>query len=497
MLFNSYLFIFVFLPITLIGWFGLNRLNHNRAALAFLVGMSLWFYGYFNPYYLLIILSSLAINYLLSSIYDIIKKSYAKTVWLLCGIFFNLGILFYFKYYDFFIENVNAVFKTGFELKHILLPLGISFFTFQQLSFIIDRYKERAPHYDLLDYAAFVTFFPQLVAGPIVLYDEVMPQFADTNKRRPDINNLSNGIWLFTIGLGKKVLLADVLAPLVTYGFDNCIFLDSISTFIVGLVYAFQLYFDFSGYSDMAMGLGLMFNIKLPQNFNSPYKACSMKQLWQGWHITLSRFFIRYVYIPMGGSRKGKIRALFNVFFIFMLSGLWHGAAWTFVAWGVIQGLALVWDNLYIIGVKGQEDKKEPRIGIPKLLGQFITFNFFLGTLFVFRANSLSDAFLMFKNMFSFNITGSINRLLPYMDVPEFYLIKQVINMKAPSMLDTAYLVILIIMILISIIIISRKNSVQIMQENSGRAKWYLAAFVLGWSVISFSQVSTFIYFNF
>ena len=497
MLFNSYLFIFVFLPIALIGWFGLNRLNHHRAALAFLVGMSLWFYGYFNPYYLLIIISSLAVNYLLSAVYDKIKNRSSKIIWLLIGIFFNLGILFYFKYYDFFIENVNAVFNAGFDLKHILLPLGISFFTFQQLSFIIDRYKGRAPHYDLLDYAAFVTFFPQLVAGPIVLYDEVMPQFADKDKRKPDITNMSNGLWLFTIGLAKKVLLADVLAPVVTYGFDNCIFLDSISTFIVGLVYAFQLYFDFSGYSDMAMGLGLMFNIKLPQNFNSPYKACSMKQLWQGWHITLSRFFVRYVYIPMGGSRKGKARALFNVFFIFMLSGLWHGAAWTFVVWGIIQGLALVWDNLYLIGVKGQGDKNEPKIGIPKLLGQFITFNFFLATLFVFRANSLADAVLMFKNMFSFKITGSISRLLPYMDVPEFYLIKQVINMKAPSVLNTAYLLILILMLAVSIFIISRKNSVQIMQENNGKAKWYLAAILLGWSVISFSQVSTFIYFNF
>ena len=497
MLFNSYIFIFIFLPITLLGWYGLNRLHAYKISLIFLVGMSLWFYGYFNPSYLLIIISSILINYLLSFSFEKINSKSGKVIWLLIGLSFNLGILFYFKYFDFFIENINMIFKSDFTLKHILLPLGISFFTFQQISFIIDRFRGKARHYDLLNYSAFVTFFPQLVAGPIVLYDEVMPQFEDLKKRKFNTENFTKGLGMFSIGLGKKVLLADVLAHVVNYGFDNAVFLDSISTFIVGLFYAFELYFDFSGYSDMAMGLGLMFNIFLPQNFSSPYKACSMKQLWQGWHITLSRFFVQYVYIPMGGSRKGKARALFNVFFIFMLSGFWHGAAWTFVVWGIIQGLALVWDNLYLIGVKGQGGKQEPKIGIPKLLGQFLTFNFFLATLFVFRANTLSDAALMFKNIFSFKYTGSISRLLPYMDLPEFYLIKQIISMKAPSALNAMYGFIMILLLFISIFIITRKNSFQLLNETQTRKKYLFAAFVFCWSVISFSQVSTFIYFNF
>ena len=497
MLFNSYIFVFIFMPIVLIGWYGINRAGAYKTAMAFLVGMSLWFYGYFNPYYLIIIISSILINFLLSMFLERLKEGAGRVVWLLTGIFFNLGILFYFKYYDFFISNVNALFKTGFSERHVLLPLGISFFTFQQLSFIIDRYRGKASHYHFLDYAAFVTFFPQLVAGPIVLYDEIMPQFADLTKRKPDTDNLTKGIWMFCIGLSKKVLLADVLANVVNYGFDNCIYLDSLSTFLTGLVYAFELYFDFSGYSDMAIGIGLMFNIRLPQNFNSPYKACSMKQLWQGWHITLSRFFVQYVYIPMGGSKKGKKRALFNVFFIFMLSGLWHGAAWTFVVWGIIQGLALVWDNLYLVGVKGQGNKKEPKIGIPKLLGQFITFNFFLATLFVFRANSLSDAFLMFKNMFSFRYTGSIVRLLPYMDIPEFYMIKQIINMKTPQFMNVAYAFILALYLIISFVIIRARNTLQIMKAGISDKMMILAAILFAWSVVSFSQVSTFIYFNF
>ena len=497
MLFNSYLFIFIFLPATLLGWFGLNKLHAYRIALAFLVGMSLWFYGYFNPSYLLIIISSVIVNYSLSYFLDKLKAGSLRIIWLLSGLLFNLGILFYYKYFDFFIENLNAVFKADFALRHILLPLGISFFTFQQISFIIDRYRGKATHYRFLNYAAFVTFFPQLVAGPIVLYDELMPQFEDLKKREFSTDNFTKGLWMFSIGLGKKVLLADVLAGVANYGFDNVIFLDSISTLIVGLFYMFELYFDFSGYSDMAMGLGFMFNISLPMNFNSPYKACSMKQLWQRWHITLSRFFVQYVYIPMGGSRKGKPRALFNVFFIFLLSGLWHGAAWTFVVWGVIQGLALVWDNLYLIGVKGQGDKKEPRIGIPKLLGQFLTFNFFLGTLFVFRANTLSDSLTMFKNLFSFRYTGSISRLLPYMDLPEFYIIKQIVSIKAPGMIDMLHIFIMILLLALSVLIISRKNSFEILNQKITTRKYVLAALVFGWSVISFSQVSTFIYFNF
>lgn len=476
----------------------MNKAKAYNAALIFLAGMSLWFYGYFNPYYLVIIVASILVNYLISFLLQYCKSKKSNLLGLLFGVFFNLGILFYYKYYDFFIDNINALFKLDFALKHILLPLGISFFTFQQLSFIIDRYKGKAKHYEFIKYITFVTFFPQLVAGPIVLYDEMMPQFENIEKRKFNPENFVKGLCLFSLGLGKKVLLADTLAGIANFGFDSCIFLDSVSTFVVGLVYAFELYFDFSGYSDMAIGLGRMINIELPQNFNSPYKACSMKQLWQGWHITLSRFFIQYVYIPMGGSRKGKGRALFNVFFIFMLSGLWHGAAWTYIAWGVIQGLALVWDNLYIVGVKGEDKKREPKIGIPKLLGQFITFNFFLGTLYVFRANSLSDAGLMLKNLFSFKYTGSISRLLPYADIPEIYIFKQVLSMTRPGLTDMLFMVTILVLLAISIFIITRKNTLQIVDgEGFGTAVVFWSAIVLVLSVISFSQVSTFIYFNF
>lgn len=214
MLFNSYIFIFIFLPLTLLGWYGLNKLNHPDFAMAFLTLMSLWFYGYFNLSYLLIIVSSICFNYILSMLFERFKGEKAKNVLFALGLAYNLGVLFYYKYYDFFVENINKAFRTDFALKNILLPLGISFFTFQQLSFIIDRYKGRAKHYGIINYAAFVTFFPQLVAGPIVLYDEMMGQFEDLNNRRFNSKKFAKGIWLFTIGLSKKVLLADVLAVL-------------------------------------------------------------------------------------------------------------------------------------------------------------------------------------------------------------------------------------------------------------------------------------------
>ena len=378
MLFNSYIFIFIFLPLTLIGWYALNYVRAYEPAKFFLAGMSLWFYGYFNIYYLAVIIASILANYLLSFLLKFSHTALTRRIGLLVGLAINLGLLFYFKYYDFFFENINAIFHANFNLKHILLPLGISFFTFQQLSFIIDRCTQKAPHYSFADYITFVTFFPQLIAGPIVLHDEMIPQFDDLSNRRFSSDNFAKGIVLFTIGLGKKVLLADTLAIPVNFGFEQTAFLDTPSTLLVILAYTFEIYFDFSGYSDMAIGLGKMFNIEIPVNFNSPYKACSVKELWQRWHMTLSRFFIQYVYIPLGGSRKGKFGTIFNTFVVFFLSGLWHGANWTYVAWGTMQGLLVIWDNLGIVGVKGSNEKVPSRFTIPGGLDGPLLFHFLI-----------------------------------------------------------------------------------------------------------------------
>lgn len=498
MLFNSYIFIFLFLPLTLLGWYYLNYKKAYQPAKFFLAGMSLWFYAYFNLYYLAIIVVSILGNYLLSYLMKFSKTKITAKIGLAAGLLFNLGLLFYFKYYDFFFENINAVFHTDFNLKHILLPLGISFFTFQQISFIVDRCLDKAEHYSFADYITFVTFFPQLIAGPIVLYKEMMPQFEDISNRRFHADNFAKGIVLFTLGLSKKVLLADILALPVNYGFEQTAFLDTPSTLFVILAYTFEIYFDFSGYSDMAMGLGKMFNIELPVNFNSPYKACSVKELWQRWHMTLSRFFIQYVYIPLGGSRKGKARTLFNIFMVFFLSGLWHGANWTYVAWGVMQGLLVVWDNLGIVGVKGSNEKLPARIYIPRWLGWFLTFGFFNLSLFFFRSDNMTNAFLMFKNIFAFKETGYLLKIAAKLDIPEFYIIRQFINLTHPALLDYTFLALFFLLLIISAFIISRKNAVQIVTEQPFNSKLcFFTVILFVWCIVSFSQVSTFIYFNF
>lgn len=498
MLFNSYLFIFIFLPAVLLGWFLLNKIKKYELAKVFLAGMSLWFYGYFNTYYLLVIIFSIFVNYIISYLLTFSRTKLTNRIGLWTGILMNLGILFYFKYYDFFIENINYIFRSDYNLKRILLPLGISFFTFQQISFIVDRCLGKAKHYSLINYVTFVTFFPQLVAGPIVLYNEMIPQFEQLDKRTFNFHNFAKGISLFVIGLGKKVLLADVLALVTNFGFEQTYFLDTPSTLLVILAYTFQIYFDFSGYSDMALGLGYMFNIELPINFNSPYKACSVKELWQRWHMTLSRFFVAYVYIPLGGSRKGKLRTMLNTMIIFSLSGLWHGANWTYIAWGTMQGLLVVWDNLGIVGIEGYAEKTPSKIHIPKWLGWFFTFSFFNLSLFFFRSVNMTYAFQMFKNLFSFKNTGYVYKLAATLDIPEFYVIKQAINMVAPQILPMALIILLVIVLIVCGFVLTRKNSLQMVEETNYNSKfcWYITV-VFVWSLISFSQVSTFIYFNF
>ena len=503
MLFNSYIFIFIFLPIVLLGWYGLNFYKKYRLANLFLAGMSLWFYGYFNLYYLAIILVSIGLNYALSWLLTRVSADSRHTLLfrrtgLLAGIVLNLGILFYFKYYDFFIENINFIFQTDYTLKHILLPLGISFFTFQQLSFVVDRCLGKCEHYSLINYITCVTFFPQLIAGPIVLYKEMIPQFEDHSRRCPDASSFARGIYLFVLGLAKKVLLADTFALVANYGFAQTFSLDSVSTVAVILAYTFELYFDFSGYSDMAIGLGRMFNIELPVNFDAPYRACSIKEFWQRWHITLSRFFITYVYIPLGGSKKGKTRMLLNTFIVFLLSGLWHGAAWTYVAWGAMQGLLVVWDNLGIIGINGREEKRPARYHIPAWLGWIFTFTLFNLSLFFFRSQSMAGAMQLFKNLFSGTFTGKIYEIAAQLDISELYVIKQALEMVSPDLVRYMYLVFLLLLFVLSFRLVFRPTALErTMRGELTSKRCWLICILLIWCIVSLSQVSTFLYFNF
>ena len=342
MVFSSLLFTFIFLPLVT----GLFYLSKEKYRNYVLLVASFLFYAYGEPEFVYVMLLSILINYCFALLVNRANTAGQKNQAKLClflDVALNLALLFVCKYLNFAISIGNALFQKELPMADITLPIGISFFTFQALSYVIDVYYERVNvQKNPLYIALYISFFPQLIAGPIVLYREMMPQFEGAAGRRFQPENFAKGIVLFALGLSKKVLLADVLALPVNFGFDQTPFLDTPSTLLVILAYTFEIYFDFSGYSDMALGLGKMFNIELPANFNSPYKACSVKELWQRWHMTLSRFFIQYVYIPLGGSRRGRVRTLLNTFLVFFLSGLWHGASWAYIAWGGVNGLFII-----------------------------------------------------------------------------------------------------------------------------------------------------------
>ena len=392
MLFNSIEFIFLFLPITFFAYFYLLRTAAAHFAKYFLIGASLFFYAWWNVAYLPIILFSMLFNYTIGTLLDKphpYLHSKRKTL-LIFGIVANVALLGYFKYTDFLIDNINTLFHTSVPLLHLALPLAISFFTFQQIAYLVDSYRGETGRYGFSDYALFVTFFPQLIAGPIVHHAEMMPQFASKRNRVKNYKNIVLGLFLFSIGLFKKTILADTLAGIADVGFDTAPSLDFKEAWATSLAYTFQLYFDFSGYTDMAIGAALLFNIKLPVNFDAPYKALDIQDFWRRWHITLSRFLKTYVYIPLGGNRKGSARTYLNLFLTFLIGGIWHGAGWTFLFWGALHGAGMVVHRIWSAYVPP----------LPKIVAWFVTFNFVNVAWVFFRAKSWDDATKVLHGMF-------------------------------------------------------------------------------------------------
>lgn len=486
MLFNSYIFIF-FLVITLFLYFLLNYFHNETAAKVVLVGASLCFYSYFRLSYLFIIIASILFNYVFSYFLRL-KGNYRlyHKVLLAFGILGNVALIFYFKYMNFLLENTNILLGQSFTVKNILMPLGISFFTFQQISYLVDSYKGETSDYCFLDYILYVTFFPQLIAGPIVLHDEMIPQFQDPSKKRIQLDNLAKGIWWFAIGLSKKVLLADTLGVGADWGFSHPEQLSGIDTVLVSLLYTFQIYFDFSGYCDMASGIASMFNFTLPVNFNSPYKAVSIIEFWQRWHMTLTRFLRKYVYIPLGGSRCGKVRAWMNILIVFLISGIWHGANWTFVVWGILNGIANVINRIF----KKEWEK------FPRALRWITNFLFVNMLWIIFRADSLSDSRIMFRNMFSKWETGIHSELVKCFNILEFTYLEEHISLlgRLPERIYGLHIWILLIVSLGIILFCKNcyeKNFRPTLKNGMG------SIVLLVWSILSFSGLSTFLYFNF
>jgi D-alanyl-lipoteichoic acid acyltransferase DltB (MBOAT superfamily) len=460
-LFNSYAFLLAFLPLTAAGYFVLCATRFAPYSQSWLMAASLLFYSVWNPLYVPLLLGSIVFNFTLS------RGMWARAAapiearrLLVCGIAGNLLLLGYFKYSDFFIANVNYAAGAHIPLLHVVLPLGISFFTFTQIAFLVDTWQRRASRPGFVNYALFVSYFPHLLAGPILHHREMMPQFEDAQNHRINYANLARGLLQFSLGLAKKVLLADSLAEIADAGFQEPDRWAMADAWLIALAYTLQLYFDFSGYTDMAIGMSRMLNIRLPINFDTPYRATSIQDFWRRWHITLSRFLREYVYVPLGGNRAGLPASSRNLVVTFLLGGLWHGAGWTFIIWGALHGCAMVVQRWW----------RELGIPLPAWLAWLLTFLFVNVAWVFFRAASLRDAIALLQGMGGWHGVG------------------------APGM--SARDIVLLAAALALALLGPNSNVIAATQQLRVRNSAFAAA-LLAASFLALSQTSPFIYFNF
>ena len=493
MLFNSYSFIFVYLPITLLVFFSIAKFKSIKFALGWLTFASFLFYSYWNPTYLVLLLISISFNY---KIGKIINQAELKSQWakmsMGLGIILNLCIIGYYKYANFLISTFNPELSQNLDLENIFLPLGISFYTFTQIAYLVDAYRgeTKDSDYDLITYSLFVCFFPQLIAGPILRHDELIPQFKQQQTFHLSDENLARGLVLFGLGLAKKVLIADNLSPWVAPVFEHASDVTFIEAWVGALSYTFQLYFDFSGYSAMAIGLGWMFNINLPINFNSPYKAISITDFWRRWHITLSNFLRDYLYIPLGGSRKGNMRRYINLLLTMLLGGLWHGAGWTYVAWGGLHGFYLCINHRW----------RQSGIPLPKLLGWGITFFVVICGWVLFRASTFTDAREIIQTMLGFNgivIPGEAEGKLAVLTQFGFELRSWRSLAYLPQFAQRKAMTFVVLMGLI-LGAVCLPNTQQMMEKFKPNSIWVIfMGLMTGICLICLNRVSEFIYFQF
>jgi len=495
MLFNSVEFIFLFLPFTFFVYFFLNRKRLLIASKAWLLFSSMFFYSWWNIIYLPLIITSIFVNFLISSNiinFDKNKKiNFSKKKMLMIGLFFNIGLLGYFKYMDFFIENANFIFGTNIGLINLILPLAISFFTLQQIAFLVDSYEGLIKEKNFLNYATFVSFFPQLIAGPIVYHNEMMHQFTNLKKKVINYKNIITGLFIFSIGLFKKVVIADTFAAWATNGFDVSSSLNFFEAWFTSFSYTFQLYFDFSGYTDMAIGAALLFNINLPQNFNSPLKSTSIIEFWSRWHITLTRFITTYIYTPIVRSFENLSfsKAMIATFVTFLISGLWHGASWMFVIWGGLHGLALVINHIW---------RKKLKIKMNKFLAWVITFNFINFSLVFFRANNLDDAIKLLKGMTDVSnivIPSSLHSSLGFLSHFGIkfggFMNNILFEQGFEKLWGIAYLFVAFFIVLFF------KNTSSICENKRYIEKYYFFAAMFVFATLRLNEYSEFIYFRF
>lgn len=460
MLFSSTEFVFLFLPLLLLAYFWLNAKKFVVASKIVLVLASLFFYAYWNPIYLPLILASVFFNYFFGRL---LAKKRKKSI-LTIGILGNVFLLGYFKYADFFIENYNFIFSANTPLLHIVLPLAISYFTFQQIAFLVDSFRGLTKEYNFLNYSLFIMFFPQTLMGPIVHHKDLIPQFQNKFKTFFKWRNIAFGIFLFAIGLAKKTLLGDPLTNYAQEAFNNAQSLTMLQAWYAGLSFTLSYYFDLSGYADMALGVAKMFNIDLPINFNSPYKARNFAQYWQRWHITLSRFLSDYVYKSLGGNKKIAYVMYLNILITFFVSGVWHGAGWTFVVWGILNGIFVVMAHMM----------KKAKIKLNFFLAWGLMFLGIILTRILFVSNNFADAWYVVCTLFN----------------PAKYVSLDFSNLDVLA--QTAYILLGLIIVLFF------KNSMQMAAKfkPSFWSAFYTSILLLA-SFSTFSNSQEFLYFQF
>lgn len=473
MVFSSYQFIFLFFPIVLTVFHLLRRLRKALWVKVWLVASSLVFYGVGQPDFLFWFILSGIVNYLLAAgLSRLSQKNEAK--WgrrglLFLGVGWNIGLLFYFKYLNFFLEGVNFALRTSFPMRELILPLGISFFTFQMLTYVIGVFQEEAPLLSPVDYGVFVTFFPQLIVGPVVKQEEIQPQLEEKRLLSFDPKNIGRGIMLFSVGCGKKILLANPMIDFATAFYGGNVQEASLVTAWAGvLAYFFAYYFDFSGYIDMARGIGHLFGIELPINFNSPYKARNFAEFWRRWNMTISRFFNESVFSNLFRFGDGVGKLIFATLMTFLASGLWHGADWHYLVWGGVNGVLVCCANIMTLYRKS----------LPKPLAVGLTLFFSVLVRVLFDCNGMTQAFWVYKKMFSFVPLGTFAR-----DMLSFV---------------SGHWALVLAMVAGAVICFCFKNSNAISRrEQFGRKEAVFCAVVLMLSIFNMSQVSTFLYFNF
>jgi D-alanyl-lipoteichoic acid acyltransferase DltB (MBOAT superfamily) len=474
MLFNSVEFLFLFLPVTLIlfHWFN-TRPNPSYGGL-FLAVASLFFYGWWDPKYLFLILASISINWLMGM--QLIKKH--NKVFLGFAVGLNLVCLGYYKYANFFVNQLDNLTGFDFTMATIILPLGISFFTFTQIAFLVDAYRGEVKECKPINYLLFVTFFPHLIAGPVLHHKEMMPQFSEMKGKLPSAEMIGFGLFLLITGLFKKVMIADTLVKYVDPAFANVKSMEIIDVWTATLGYSLQLYFDFSAYSEMAMGIALLFGIYLPKNFNSPYKAKDIADFWKRWHMTLSRFLKDYLYIPLGGNRHGFNRMIAALFITMLLGGIWHGAGWQYMIWGAMHGVFLVTHRIWIkVGFK-----------MVDWMAWLMTFSSVMFAWVMFRAQSVSDAILIWKKML-----GMDGIVLPY----AYQFIKLPVLKFAMSPMIGGLEIIAIVYLLM--FCVTRPNVHEILlSKKQPTLQWGIAIVLMGFISFSFlNSPSSFQYFQF